>query len=151
MITIFCDFRQFSAKKIGVFFNNQCYAQFFHNLSFVLSQKCQFFADFFGKNVFFLNHNIGPCSVMYVGMNQTAFDCTFGVHNLIPLHTIIAFISFRKLSEKWSDDCFHWTFNKIEDDGTKKTIRIQTYNIQMYDRRSNEINMYIINGYPSEP
>jgi hypothetical protein len=27
MITIFCDFRQFSAKK-GVFITNQCYDQF---------------------------------------------------------------------------------------------------------------------------
>jgi hypothetical protein len=25
MITIFCDFRQLSAKKIGVFLKNQCY------------------------------------------------------------------------------------------------------------------------------
>jgi hypothetical protein len=29
MITIFCDFRQFSAKKIGVFLKNQCYCQIF--------------------------------------------------------------------------------------------------------------------------
>jgi hypothetical protein len=29
MITIFCDFRQFSPKKIGVFLKNQCYDQSF--------------------------------------------------------------------------------------------------------------------------
>jgi hypothetical protein len=29
MITIFCDFGQFSAKKIGVFLKNQCYDQIF--------------------------------------------------------------------------------------------------------------------------
>jgi hypothetical protein len=29
MITIFGDFCQFSAKKIGVFLKNQCYDQFF--------------------------------------------------------------------------------------------------------------------------
>jgi hypothetical protein len=29
MITIFCDFRQFSAKKIGVFLKNQCYDRIF--------------------------------------------------------------------------------------------------------------------------
>jgi hypothetical protein len=29
MITIFCDFWQFSAKKIGVFLKNQCYDQNF--------------------------------------------------------------------------------------------------------------------------
>jgi hypothetical protein len=43
MITIFCDFRQFSAKKIGVFLKNQCYDQFFSKFSFVLSQKRQYF------------------------------------------------------------------------------------------------------------
>jgi hypothetical protein len=29
LITIFCDFRQFSEKKIGVFLKNQCYDQNF--------------------------------------------------------------------------------------------------------------------------
>jgi hypothetical protein len=28
IITIFCDFCQFSAKKIGVFLKNQCYGNF---------------------------------------------------------------------------------------------------------------------------
>jgi hypothetical protein len=43
MITIFCDFPQFSAKKIDVFLKYQCYDQLFSKFSFVLSQKCQFF------------------------------------------------------------------------------------------------------------
>jgi hypothetical protein len=43
MITIFCDFPQFSAKEIGVFLKYQCYDQFFSTFSFVLSQKRQFF------------------------------------------------------------------------------------------------------------
>jgi hypothetical protein len=29
MITIFCDFRQFSAGKNGVFLKNQCYAKLY--------------------------------------------------------------------------------------------------------------------------
>jgi hypothetical protein len=29
MITIFCDFRQFSAKKLALFLKNQCYDQTF--------------------------------------------------------------------------------------------------------------------------
>jgi hypothetical protein len=29
MVTIFCDFRQFLGKKIGVFLKNQCYDQNF--------------------------------------------------------------------------------------------------------------------------
>jgi hypothetical protein len=52
MITIFCDFRQFSAKKIGVFLKNQCYDQNFAYFSFVLSQKGHFFAELFGENIF---------------------------------------------------------------------------------------------------
>jgi hypothetical protein len=50
MITIFCDFSQFSAK-IGVFLKYQCYDQLFSEFIFVLSQKRQFFAKFFGKNI----------------------------------------------------------------------------------------------------
>jgi hypothetical protein len=42
MITIFCDFCQFSSKN-GVFLKNQCYDKIFSKFSFVLSQKRQFF------------------------------------------------------------------------------------------------------------
>jgi hypothetical protein len=51
MITIFCDFSQFSAKKIGVFLKFQCYDQLFSKFSFVLSQKRQFFRKIFGENI----------------------------------------------------------------------------------------------------
>jgi hypothetical protein len=40
------------AEKIGVFRKNQCYDQFFSKFSFVLSQNANFFADFFGENIF---------------------------------------------------------------------------------------------------
>jgi hypothetical protein len=49
MITIFCDF-----------LNNQCYHQNFEQFSFVLSQKRNFFAEFFGENMYLKNHNICP-------------------------------------------------------------------------------------------
>jgi hypothetical protein len=61
MITIFCDFRQFFRKKIGVFLKNQCYDQNFAYFTFVLSQKRQFFAEFFGENIL-KSYNIGPWS-----------------------------------------------------------------------------------------
>jgi hypothetical protein len=51
MITIFCNFGQFSAKKIGVFIKKQCYDQNFSKFSFVLSQKSKFFAIFFEENI----------------------------------------------------------------------------------------------------
>jgi hypothetical protein len=50
MITIFCDFSQFSAKKLAFFSQKQCYDHFFSKFSFVLSQKRQVFARFFGEN-----------------------------------------------------------------------------------------------------
>jgi hypothetical protein len=54
MITIFCDFFQFAAKKIGVFFlKNHCYDQNFAKLSFVLSQKQrQVFSPIFWRKYF---------------------------------------------------------------------------------------------------
>jgi hypothetical protein len=50
-LSIFCDFRQISAKKMALFFKNQCYDQNFAYFSFVLSQKRLFFAEFFGENI----------------------------------------------------------------------------------------------------
>jgi hypothetical protein len=51
MITIFCDFCRFSAKKVAVFLKNKCYDQNFASFSFVSSQKRQFFVKFFGENI----------------------------------------------------------------------------------------------------
>jgi hypothetical protein len=44
MITIFCDFRQFSAKKLAFFVKNQCYDQnFCINLPLFWVKKRHFF------------------------------------------------------------------------------------------------------------
>jgi hypothetical protein len=51
MIKIFCNFGNFSAQKIGVFLENQCYDQNFASFSFVFSQKRHFFAEIFGENI----------------------------------------------------------------------------------------------------
>jgi hypothetical protein len=52
MITIFCDFRQFSAKKFAFFSKTNVMVNFLHNLViFVSSQKRNFFAEFFGENI----------------------------------------------------------------------------------------------------
>jgi hypothetical protein len=55
MITIFCDFRQFSANKLA-FFQKSMF-----KFSFVLSKKRQFFCKHFWRN-YFKNHSIGPRS-----------------------------------------------------------------------------------------
>jgi hypothetical protein len=70
MITIFCDFRQFSAKKLAFFLNTNVTINFFQNLhSFVSSQKRQFFRWNF--------HNIGPWSrsrqrMPFLQLNETS-------------------------------------------------------------------------------
>jgi hypothetical protein len=51
MITIFCDFRQSSAKKIGVFLKNQSYDQIFAKTSSSLTKNANIFAKNFGENI----------------------------------------------------------------------------------------------------
>jgi hypothetical protein len=53
MITIFCDFHEFSAKKISVRLKNQCYDPIFAKNSSSVSKNRQ--------NIF-KNYNIGPGS-----------------------------------------------------------------------------------------
>jgi hypothetical protein len=50
MITIFCDFRQFSAQKLA-FFSRTNVMIIFANISSSLSKKRQFFRQFFGENI----------------------------------------------------------------------------------------------------
>jgi hypothetical protein len=50
MITIFCHFQQFSAKKMSFFFK-KCYDSRLQNSAILLSKKRQFFADIFGGNI----------------------------------------------------------------------------------------------------
>jgi hypothetical protein len=59
MITIFCNFWQFSAKNWHFYQKNQCYDQFFAQFTSVLSQKRQFFRWIFRRK-YLKNHNIGP-------------------------------------------------------------------------------------------
>jgi hypothetical protein len=51
MITIFSDFCLFSAKKLAFFSKTNVMINFFSKFGFVLSQKRQFFAKFFGENI----------------------------------------------------------------------------------------------------
>jgi hypothetical protein len=47
MITFFCDFRKFSAKKLSFFIINLGYEQIFAEFSFVLSQKPTIWRKYF--------------------------------------------------------------------------------------------------------
>jgi hypothetical protein len=51
MITIFCDFSQFSAKKLAFFLNTNAMINFFQNLALFCVKKANFFATFFVENI----------------------------------------------------------------------------------------------------
>jgi hypothetical protein len=55
----FCDFPQFSSKKIGVFLKYQCNDKLFPKFSFVLSQKRQLFRKIYQRK-YLKNNNIDP-------------------------------------------------------------------------------------------
>jgi hypothetical protein len=52
MITNFCDFCQFSAKKLAFFLKNQRYDQNFAETSSKLRKNANFSAKFLGENFF---------------------------------------------------------------------------------------------------
>jgi hypothetical protein len=49
MITIYCDFCQFSAKKLASFSKANVMMKFFHNLAFASSPNRQFLPNFSAK------------------------------------------------------------------------------------------------------
>jgi hypothetical protein len=51
MITIFCDFSQFSAKKMAFFLNANVMINFFQNLALARVKNAKCFAIFFGENI----------------------------------------------------------------------------------------------------
>jgi hypothetical protein len=52
MITIFCDFSQFSAKKMAFFINTNVRINFFQNLALFRVKNANFFSKFFGENIY---------------------------------------------------------------------------------------------------
>jgi hypothetical protein len=61
MITIFCDFRQFSTKKLAFFSKTNVMIKTLHNLALFWVEKRQFFCWNF-RWKYLKNHNIGPRS-----------------------------------------------------------------------------------------
>jgi hypothetical protein len=51
MITIFCDFWQFSAEKTAFFSKTNVMINFFQNLALFCVKNANFFANFFGENI----------------------------------------------------------------------------------------------------
>jgi hypothetical protein len=52
MITIFCDFWRFSAKKLAFFSKTNVMITILHNLALISVKNAIFFAEFFGENIF---------------------------------------------------------------------------------------------------
>jgi hypothetical protein len=52
MITIFCDFRQFSAKKLAFFSKTNVMIQFLHNLALFWVKNANFFCWIFSSKIF---------------------------------------------------------------------------------------------------
>jgi hypothetical protein len=51
MITIFCDFSQFSAKKLAFFSKTNVMINFFQSLALFWVKNANFFAKVFGENI----------------------------------------------------------------------------------------------------
>jgi hypothetical protein len=51
MITIFCDFRQFSAKKLAFFSKTNVMIKILHNLALFWVKNANFFAEFFDESI----------------------------------------------------------------------------------------------------
>jgi hypothetical protein len=81
MITIFCGFRKFSAKKLAVFSKTNVMIEILHNLPLFLSQKRQFCCKKLRK--YFKNHNIDPQvdrGMRDVLQSDELFDCKDAVN-----------------------------------------------------------------------
>jgi hypothetical protein len=61
MITIFCEFGQFSAKKFAFFSKPMLWSNFFQNLALFWVKNANFFVKFFGENI----QKIGPWGRCY--------------------------------------------------------------------------------------
>jgi hypothetical protein len=51
VITIFCDFRQFSAKKLAFFSKTNAMIKILHNLALFRVKNAIFFSEIFGENI----------------------------------------------------------------------------------------------------
>jgi hypothetical protein len=73
IITIFCDFSKFSAKKFAFFSKTYVMIKILHNLALFWVKNANFFAEFFGENIL-KNHNIGPrCSSRIIFLKAKKF------------------------------------------------------------------------------
>jgi hypothetical protein len=50
-VTIFGDFRHFSAKKLALFSKTNVMIKIFHSLALFRVKNAKFFAEFFGENI----------------------------------------------------------------------------------------------------
>jgi hypothetical protein len=64
MITILCDFCQFSAKKLAFFLKTNAMIKILHNLPLFRVKNANFFAEFFGENILKIITSVPGVEVM---------------------------------------------------------------------------------------
>jgi hypothetical protein len=72
MIPIFCDFQQFSAKKLAFFSKTNVMIKILNNLALFWVKKRQFFAEFFGKNIFKIITSVPGANPTYTFQSYNA-------------------------------------------------------------------------------
>jgi hypothetical protein len=84
VITLFCDFRPFSAKKIGAFLKNQCYDHIFSKSSTGFEQKKP---PIFKPNFWRIKktQNFGPRSIYRQNLNSDFTDSALGSSEKSPM------------------------------------------------------------------
>jgi hypothetical protein len=115
MITIFCDFSQYSAKKLAFFLNTNVMIKCFSKFSFVSCQKRQFFfAEIFGEKILKIKTSVPGTEILFSKIAHTLYlpmpHLTNGLGKLgqlailgfvqVRLDNFDTFLSAKKLGQK---------------------------------------------------
>jgi hypothetical protein len=76
MITIFCDFCQFSAKKLAFFSKTNVMIKFWQKLAEVWAKTSNIFAKFFVENILNIITSVPGANPTTSGPNPTTFEFT---------------------------------------------------------------------------
>jgi hypothetical protein len=92
MITIFCDFRQFLAKKLAFFSNTNVMIKTLHNLALFWVKNASFCNIF--RRRYFKNYNIGPRCTQKptIGSAVTIYILTFYLHSIVEQKSGLVFM-----------------------------------------------------------
>jgi hypothetical protein len=98
MITIFCDFCQFSAKKLAFFSKTNVMIKILHNLALFWVKNANFFADFFRRK-YFKNRNICPGLADFSLVQRTKMGKNYNIYWMAVKYTNIPW--YYKIYQNW--------------------------------------------------